>query len=148
MPIYGGRPRPELRGHDDPLCVDDDVRERRLGAPLRYSSKRQKRSWGSIDTVGTTARERTGNDGRQMQAVGMRPRHKVYGWRDSAWSKKPTALARLTMVVVGQGMLMARPIMVNVNLRRLKMVVSEAMRCGLAVTKRNSGGRANDAQRI
>ena len=103
---------------------------------------------GSIDTVGTTARERSGNDGRQMQAVGMRLRHKVYGWRDSAWSKKPTALARLTMVVVGQGMLMARPILVDVNLRRLKMVVSEAMRCGRVVTKRNSGGGANDAQRI
>jgi len=80
--------------------------------------------------------------------VEVRLRHKVDGWRDSAWSKKPTAFARLTMVVVGQGMLMARPIMVNVNLRRLKVVVSEAMRCGLAVTKRNSGGRANDAQRI
>jgi hypothetical protein len=83
-----------------------------------------------------------------MHAVGMRLRHKVYGWRNSAWSKKPTALARLTMVVVGQGMLMARPVLVDVNRYRLKMVVSETMRPGRAVTKRNSGGGANDAQCI
>jgi hypothetical protein len=48
----------------------------------------------------------------------------VDGRRNGAWSKKPTALARLTMVVVGQRMLMARPILVDVNRRRLKVVVS------------------------
>jgi hypothetical protein len=126
----------------------DDVRERPAGAPLRYSSKRQKGSWGSIDTVGTAARERPGNDGRQRQAVGVRLSHKVDGWRDSAWSKKPTALAGLAMVIGGEGMLMARPIMVDVDLYCLKMVVSETMRTGLAVTKCNRGRRANDAQRI
>jgi hypothetical protein len=78
----------------------------------------------------------------------MRLRHKVYGRCNSAWSKKPTTLAGLTMVVVGDGMLMARPILVDVNLCCFKMVVSKTMRCGLAVTKRNSGGRANDAQRV
>ena len=48
------------------------------------------------------------------------------------------------MVVGGEGMLMARPILVDVNRRclglvdmgryRLKMVVSEAMRCGRVVS--------------
>ena len=52
------------------------------------------------------------------------------------------------MVVVGQGMLLAQPILVDVNLRRLKMVVSETMRCGRVVTKRNSGGGANYAQSV
>ena len=75
----------------------------------------------------------------------MRLCHKVYGWRDNAWSKKPTALAGLTMVVVGQGMLMARPILVDVNLCCLKLVIDETMRRGRVVTKRNSGGGTNDA---
>jgi len=85
----------------------DDVRERPVGAPLRYSSKRQKRSRGSINAVETAASERPGNDGRQRQAVETRLGHKVDGWRDSAWSEKPTALAGLTMVGVRQGMLVA-----------------------------------------
>jgi len=42
-----------------------------------------------------------------MKAVGMRLRHKVDGWRDSAGSEKPAALTGLTMVGVRQGMLMA-----------------------------------------
>lgn len=88
----------------------------------------------------------------------MRCRHKIDGWRDSAWSKKPTTLAGLRMIAFGDGMLMARSILVDVNGRsrvlvdmgrhRVKMVVSEAMRCGCAVTERNSGGRSNDAQCI
>ena len=75
----------------------------------------------------------------------MRLDHEVYGWRDSAWSKKPATFVGLTMVVGGQGMLMARPILVDVNLCCLKLVLSETMRRGRAITKRNSGGRANDA---
>jgi hypothetical protein len=38
--------------------------------------------------------------------------------------------------------------LVDTGRYRLKMVVSETMRRGRAVTKRNSGGGANDAQRI
>ena len=38
--------------------------------------------------------------------------------------------------------------LVDTDRYRLNMVVSKTMRPGLAVTKRNSGGRANDAQRI
>ncbi|MBI3702527.1 MAG: hypothetical protein HY244_01435 [Rhizobiales bacterium] len=88
----------------------------------------------------------------------MRLRHKVDGWRDRAWSKKPTALAGLTMVVGGEGMPMARSILVDMNRcclglvdmgrHRLKTVVSEAMRRGRIASKRNSGGRADNAQRI
>lgn len=84
-------------------------------------------------------------------------RNKVDGWRDSAWSKKPTTLAGLRMIAVGNGMPMARSILVDVNRRclgldmgrhRQKMVVSETMRGGRIVSKRNSGSRSNDAQGI
>jgi hypothetical protein len=88
----------------------------------------------------------------------MRLRCKVDGWRDSAWSKKPTTLAGLRMIAAGDGMLMARSILVDVNRRclmlvdvgrhQIKTIVSETMRCGRIASKRNSGGRANDAQRI
>jgi hypothetical protein len=90
--------------------------------------------------------------------VEVRLRHKVDGWRDSAWSKKPTTLAGLRMIAVGDGMLMARSILVDVNRRsrvlvdmgrhRLKMVGSEAMFCGRVGSKRNSGGRSDDAKGI
>ena len=84
--------------------------------------------------------------------------HEVYGRRNGAWSKKPTALAGLTMVVGGEGMPMARSILVDVNRHlimlvdvgrhRLKMVVSETMRRGCVVAKRKSSGGTNYAQRV
>lgn len=78
----------------------------------------------------------------------MRLDHEVYGRRNSAQAKKSAAIVGLAMVVFRDGMLMARPILVDVGLPCRKMVVSETMRRGRAVIKCNSGGGADDAQCI
>ena len=115
---------------------------------MRLNSKRQKRSRRPVDAVGTAPGQALGKKRRALQDGGMLSDDEIDDRCNGAHGEKTAALAGLTGIVVGTGMMMARSVLVDVGLPCRKMVVSETMRRGRAVIKCNSGGGADDAQRI